>query len=284
MKLVNQEVKVLTQFSDGGIEELKNIEAIGRTCYKSEEQITEDGESAKKFVHALIKRGHESVLEHESISVRIVTTRQIANELVRHRIASYSQESTRYCNYSKDKFGREIKCILPLEAERDLFLLDAYISAYENCEENYMMLLVNGAKPQIAASVLPLGLATEIVVTMNYREWRHFLKLRTSKKAHPTMRVLAESILDLFKSNLPIVFDDIKIENNKSEKEESKKCNCENGKCKCQNEKQLNEIDKELEQKKREGLELGKKVDDLIDLSNTFLEFLKIFKDVYKTC
>ena len=169
---------------------IRKIEKIGRVCYKSEGNITE--ESAERFIRNILKRGHESVIEHEAVTVRMICDRGITHEIVRHRIASYSQESTRYCNYSGDKFGNE-----------------AWMRAMENAEKSYFELIELGATPQEARSVLPNSLKTEIVVTMNLRSWRNFFRLRCDSHAHPQMREVANIALDLFKKRLPIFFDDI---------------------------------------------------------------------------
>jgi len=186
------------------------IEKAGRTAYKSEDRITSD--SAKKFIASIIKSGHESVIEHFTISVRFICDRGISHELVRHRIASFTQESGRYCNYSKDKFNKEITVIEPFFWEKDSI---QYLLWKEHCEDaelTYLALLEEGATPEQARSVLPNSLKTEVFQTMNLREWRHFLKLRTSKKAHPQMRELVIPLLREFQSEFPTFFSDIIIE------------------------------------------------------------------------
>lgn len=186
---------------------IRRLEAAGRTCYRSEDRI--DADSAAMFIKRILDSGHESVIEHEKITVRIVCDRGVSHEIVRHRIGSYSQESTRYCNYSAQKFGEEITCITPSFWEDSPEMLDRWRAAMENAERSYFDLLSAGAKPEQARSVLPNSLKTEIVVTYNLREWRHFLKLRTSKRAHPQIRELADEILRQFRLNVPVVFDDI---------------------------------------------------------------------------
>lgn len=193
-----------------GEEILKNIELAGRTCYKSEDKITED--SARKFVAGIIKSGHESVIEHEKITVRIICDRGVTHEIVRHRIASYSQESTRYCNYSNDKFGNELTFIRPFYWKNDGLKMDIWEDAMRLIEEKYMDLITLGATPQEARAILPNSLKTEIVVTMNLREWRHFFKVRCAPAAHPQMREVAIPILKKFKEIIPVVFDDIQVE------------------------------------------------------------------------
>lgn len=216
MKVIKAGYEILTLISDGGIEELKHIEKIGRVCYKSEDKISEDGESAKKFVKMLISRGHEAMIEHSSLSVKFIVDRGVSHELVRHRIASFAQESTRYCNYSKDKFGQEVTFIEPLfyskgttqKAIRNYF---SWKKAMESAEMYYINMISEGATPQEARSVLPNSTKTEIVITANYREWRNFFKLRTASVAHPQMVEVTRPLLEELKEKLPIIFDDIEV-------------------------------------------------------------------------
>lgn len=192
-----------------GEEMLRRIEVAGRTCYKSEDKITP--ESAEEFVRMIIKRGHHSVLEHESVGVRIVCDRGVSHEIVRHRLASYSQESTRYCNYSKDKHGGEVTFIAPgflWETGGDP-CHDEWVRAMEAAEKSYLTLLRYGASPQGARSVLPNSLKTELVMTANLREWRHFFTLRTANAAHPQMREIARPLLGEFRDRIPVVFSDV---------------------------------------------------------------------------
>lgn len=186
---------------------IRKLERFGRICYKSENQITDD--SAEKFISTIIKNGHESVIEHEKISVKIVCDRGVSHELVRHRIASYSQESTRYCNYYKDKFGKELTLIKPVFWDENSNEYRIWKNMMKNIEKAYFDLIEAGASPQEARSILPNSLKTEIIVTMNLREWRHFFKLRTSERAHPQMREIACPLLDEFKKRVPIIFEDI---------------------------------------------------------------------------
>jgi thymidylate synthase (FAD) len=194
-----------------GGEILKLIERVGRTCYKSEDKISES--SAQKFVANIIKNGHEAVIEHYNITVRVVCDRGVTHEIVRHRVASYAQESTRYCNYSKDKFSNQITFIEPcfwdLDNEEDKKKYQIWKEAMEYSERKYMELIELGATAQEARSILPNSLKTELVMTMNLREWRHFFKLRAAPSAHPQMREIALQMLDKFKELIPIVFDDI---------------------------------------------------------------------------
>lgn len=194
-------------------EMIKKIEKIGRVCYKSEGNIKED--SAERFITNILKRGHESVIEHEAVTARFVCDRGITHEIVRHRIASYSQESTRYCNYAGDKFGNEITVIdlasgfeYDLNSETDRAKYDIWTKAMEDAEKYYFQMLELGATPQEARSVLPNSLKTEIVVTMNLRSWRNFFRLRCDSHAHPQMREAAGIALAEFKKRLPVFFSD----------------------------------------------------------------------------
>lgn len=212
MILVNPEVEIIDMADYSDI--LRKIEKIGRVCYKSEDRIQND--SAEKFIVGIIKRGHESVIEHESVSVKVVCDRGVTHEIVRHRVASYSQESTRYCNYSKDKFQNQISVIdistgflYDLKNPADCQKFEIWHEAMVNAEKSYFRMLDAGASPQEARSVLPNSLKTELVMTMNLREWRHFFKLRLANGAHPQMKEIAKLILEVFRQKLPVFFQDI---------------------------------------------------------------------------
>lgn len=189
---------------------LKHIEKAGRTAYKSEDKITED--SALNFVKMIINRGHLSVIEHTFVTVRIICDRGISHEIVRHRLASYTQESTRYCNYSKGKFGNEITVIDPCFWNEEDEKYKIWAEAMRSIENVYNQLISLGATAQEARSVLPNSLKTEIVMTMNLREWLHFFDLRTSKGAHPQMREIAIPLLKEFQKRLPAIFSTIIID------------------------------------------------------------------------
>ena len=205
MKIIAPYHEIISKID--GAEMLRNIELCGRVCYKSEDRIT-DG-SAEKFVGMILKSGHESVLEHEKITVRFVCDRGVTHEIVRHRIASYSQESTRYCNYSKDKFGGEITFIRPCFWAEDDEKFAVWKETMQSIEDSYVKLICLGAKPEEARSILPNSVKTEIMVTMNLREWRHFFKLRTAERAHPQIREIAIPLLNELKGLVPVIFDDI---------------------------------------------------------------------------
>ena len=201
MKIINASAKV--DWIETGNEILRRLEAYGRTAYKSEDRITED--SAEKFIRMIVKRGHHSVLEHVAVSVRVICDRGITHEIVRHRIASYTQESTRYCNYGENG---EVSFILPkfLQGAQSTSLYTLWWGAMKDAEIAYLQLLNEGAVPQEARSVLPNSLKTEIVMTMNLREWLHFFELRTAPSAHPDMQVVANAILSEFRAHVPVIF------------------------------------------------------------------------------
>ena len=205
MKIIKPDVELITPI-DGDII-LKRIEECGRVCYKSEDKITDD--SAVKFVQNIIKRGHEAVLEHCSFTLKFICDRGVSHEIVRHRIAAYCQESTRYCNYSKDGFGNEITVIKPCFLNKTDPAYGHWYNACQKAEEEYFNMLNAGCSPQEARSVLPNSLKTEVVMTANLREWRHFFKLRCSPAAHPQMREVATIALNKVKERVPVIFDDI---------------------------------------------------------------------------
>lgn len=212
MKAIEACYEILDPISVDGIEELKKIERAARTCYKSEDKITDDGSSARKMVAGLIKSGHEAMLEHGGLTVRFVCDRGVSHELVRHRMASFAQESTRYCNYSKDKFGNELTFVMPTLYQNDFMDDEAWncwVETMKKCEESYMKLIKMGVSPQMARSVLPNSLKTEVVVTANWREWRHILSLRCAPDAHPDIRCLMIDLLEELHDKIPVLFDDI---------------------------------------------------------------------------
>ena len=205
MKIIKPSIDILTPIE--GTEILKHIELCGRVCYKSEEKISEG--SAETFIANIIKRGHEAVLEHYDITVKFICDRGVSHEIVRHRLASYCQESTRYCNYSKEGFGKEITVIAPCYLEPGTEGWSLWQLSCTQAEKAYFDLLNWGCTPQEARAVLPNSLKTEVVMTANIREWRHFLKLRTSRAAHPQMREVAILLRTELERLLPGLFGDI---------------------------------------------------------------------------
>ncbi len=213
MKITEASAKLMNPFYDEICDDLylqlqlKHVEKCGRICYLSEPKDPEG--STDKFIRMLVNNGHESPLEHGSCTFKIVTDRAISQEIVRHRLASYSQESTRYCNYANGKFAREITVIessgLAENEARE------WLNLMEMSERTYLHLINAGVKPEKARDVLPLCLKTELMMTANFREWRHFLKLRGSRKAHPEIRKIAKQIYEVFKQAIPVLVEDIEL-------------------------------------------------------------------------
>lgn len=219
----------------------RDIEESGRTCYASGASMTD--ETGEKFVRTMVKNGHDAMLEHASMKVKFIVDRGISHEMVRHRICSFAEQSTRYCNFSKEKFGHEITVIEPcfydsipkeekdlciralrdpFDAEASNFIMDGvtnlhkrYARWYDDCltsEQDYLAMLELGATPEEARSVLPHSLKTEIVVYTNMREWREIFKLRAAGehgKPHPQMLEVMVPLLNECKIKLPALFDDI---------------------------------------------------------------------------
>ena len=206
MKVIKPSVEIIDVFH--GLDVIRKLELCGRVCYKSEHKMNDA--SPYKFIQNIINRGHESVLEHFSFTVKFICDRGVSHEIVRHRIASYSQESTRYCNYSKGQFNGEITVIEPCFLVPGTEGYNLWYNACSSAEDSYFMMLNWGCSPQEARAVLPNSLKTELVMTANIREWRHFLKLRTSPAAHPQMREVANLLLKELKQKVPVLFDDIK--------------------------------------------------------------------------
>ena len=211
MRVINAGYEIISDLN--GAEILKHIERCARVCYKSEDRIT-DG-SAEKMVAALIRSGHEAMLEHYSFTVKFICDRGIANELVRHRIASFAQESSRYCCYAKDKFGKELTFINPCFWEPDSDNYARWFHEMDESEKTYLAMIESGATPEQARDILPTSIKTEIVMTANLREWRHFFKLRAegvTGKPHPQMLEITIPLLKELKQKVPVVFDDIMSE------------------------------------------------------------------------
>lgn len=203
MFIEKQHVKLVDKIDGERI--LKKLEEAGRVCYKSERLITP--ESSKKFLSNIIRLDHTSVLEHESITVKAIVSRSVSHQLVRHRIASYSQESQRYVNYKKKG---DIGFILPVDLKSQ-DQLKAWKESMKRSEADYYNLLELGAKPETAREVLPNSTRTEIIVTMNIRSWRNFFELRLGSGADPKIKDLAKLILKEFQDNVEVLFDDWEV-------------------------------------------------------------------------
>ena len=211
MRVINAGYEIISELN--GEEILKHIERCARVCYKSEDRITDD--SAEKMVAALIRSGHEAMLEHYSFTVKFICDRGISHELVRHRLSSFAQESSRYCCYAKDKFGKELTFINPCFWESDSDNYARWFHEMDEAEKTYLAMIEDGATPEQARDILPMSIKTEIVMTANLREWRHFLKLRAegvTGKPHPQMLEITIPFLNELKQKIPVVFDDIMSE------------------------------------------------------------------------
>ena len=200
MEAINPSDEILENLDGSAI--LRKLEMCGRVCYKSEGNITDD--SAEKFIRNIIKRGHESVLEHFSFSVRFITDRGISHEIVRHRIASYSQESTRYCNYGRNN----IQFVVPSGIEGSF---PQWEHSCIQAEKVYKDLIAGGISPQVARSVLPTCLKTEIIMSANLREWRWFFAKRTAQDSHPDIRKLTVPLLKELQEKIPVIFEDFEV-------------------------------------------------------------------------
>jgi thymidylate synthase (FAD) len=208
MRIIKPNHEILSPID--GEQILKHIELCGRVCYKSEYKITED--SARKLSPTLSNEGMRASLNTQALPCDLSAIGECPHEIVRHRIASYSQESTRYCNYSSDKSEDGLVFIKPYFFENDGFQWEAWYAAMSQAEHQYNYLIQAGATPQEARSVLPNSIKTELICSMNLREWRHFFKLRTAKAAHPQMREIAIPLLNEMKEKIPVVFDDIEVD------------------------------------------------------------------------
>jgi thymidylate synthase (FAD) len=207
MKIVKPSIDVTFFMPDNGESVERNIEYAARTCYKSEEKITNT--SAARFVRKLRKRGHHAMLEFGYATARITADRGLTHELVRHRLASFAQESTRYCNYSKGKFTSEITVIAQPGIEIGSDEWTVWKNTMFHIEEAYMKLLKMGVKPEIARSVLPIGLKAEITIGANLREWRHIFKMRCASSAHPIIRGVMLEALEEFADYMPSIYEDL---------------------------------------------------------------------------
>ena len=220
VRIIDQSYKIITDLN--GLVILKNIELAARTCYKSEHLITEDGESAKKLVKKLVGLRHTAMLEFGgNIHVRIICNRGLTHELVRHRLCSFAQESTRYCDYTNVKHSRELTVIRPIgfrcldnenwdEKERKINIqFEIWKYAMEKAESCYFRLRGQGVSPQVARGVLPIDTKTEINISANPTEWRHIFRLRTSKAAHPQIREIMLNLLRDFRAEILYIFDEL---------------------------------------------------------------------------
>ena len=205
MKIIKPSIEITFYMPEDSKSPEQAIEMAGRTCYKSEDKITE--ESSEKFVRMLRDRGHHAMLEFGYATARIIADRGLTHELVRHRICSFAQESTRYCNHGKGKFGSEITVVQQPGLEGVAFAI--WKTALKDAERHYLSLLNLNVPPQIARSVLPIGLKSEIVIGANLREWRHIFEMRCAKAAHPIIRGVMLVALAQFGEKMPALYEDL---------------------------------------------------------------------------
>lgn len=205
MRIEKAEVLVPADQLDPGV--LERLERCARVCYRSEDKMGEPGDAS--FLERILRSGHESVIEHEKITVLFRTDRGVTHEFVRHRLGSYSQESTRYCRYDRERFGREIAVIRPFFLAEGTPAYGIWESACQAAEEAYFALLDAGRSAQEARSVLPHSLKTELVMTCNFRQWRHFFRLRCAPAAHPQARQVAIPLLLRMQAVFPVLFGEI---------------------------------------------------------------------------
>jgi len=212
MKFIEPSVEILSSTGqESVIEQLKIVELAGRNCYKSEDKITED--SYNKMIAMLRMRKHESVLEHGNVTVRMIGSRAFTHQLIRHRLAAYSQESQRYVNYSKNKHGNSITFIKPIGYEEwDDELKESFVTGLLDAESCYLELIAGGMKAEDARGILPNQTKTEIVVTMNLRAWRHFFSMRCDSHAQSEIRFIAKQLLWKMFEVMPVIFQDQKEE------------------------------------------------------------------------
>lgn len=207
MKIVKPSVEIMQEIDGDKI--LKHLELCARNCYKSEGNITEDTTSAVKMINKLIELDHTAMLEHFNITARLICDVGAYKDLTRHRHVSFAIESTRYCNYSKDKFGNEISFIKPCHIEENTVEYDLWKKCMEDIEKYYFKMAKLGCKPDQLRMILPHSTASSVVMTANIREWRYIFKLRCAKAAHPTVREIMLLLLNEFHNKIPVLFDDI---------------------------------------------------------------------------
>lgn len=207
MKIIEPSIEILTNIDADVL--LKQIEIAARNCYKSEDKITEDSSSAKKIIKMLLDNHHEAMIEFSDIMVRLICDVGVYKDITRHRHCSFAIESTRYCNYSKGKFGEEISFIKPINILENTPEYDIWYNCMNNIEQSYMNMAKLGCKPDQLRMLLPHSAAASVVMKANIREWRHILKLRTSSAAHPSVQQVMKMLLEHFKENIPVLFDDI---------------------------------------------------------------------------
>lgn len=207
MKIIEPNVEILSNIN--GDEILKHLELCARNCYKSESNITEDTTSAIKMINKLIELDHTAMLEHFNITIKLLCDVGTYKDLTRHRHCSFAIESTRYCNYSKGKFGNEISVIKPCNMDENSGIYHTWLKAMNDMERAYMQMAEIGATPDQLRMILPHSTAASVILTANIREWRHIFNLRCAKAAHPSVRQIMLMTLNEFHNKIPVLFDDL---------------------------------------------------------------------------
>lgn len=207
MKIIEPNVEILSNIN--GNEILKHLELCARNCYKSENNITEDTTSAIKMINKLIELDHTAMLEHFNITIKLLCDVGTYKDLTRHRHCSFAIESTRYCNYSKGKFGNEISVIKPCNMDENSGIYHTWLKAMNDMERAYMQMAEIGATPDQLRMILPHSTAASVILTANIREFRHIFNLRCAKAAHPSVRQIMLMTLNEFHNKIPVLFDDL---------------------------------------------------------------------------
>lgn len=207
MKIIEPNVEILSNIN--GDEILKHLELCARNCYKSESNITEDTTSAIKMINKLIELDHTAMLEHFNITIKLLCDVGTYKDLTRHRHCSFAIESTRYCNYSKGKFGNEIYVIKPCNMDENSGIYHTWLKAMNDMERAYMQMAEIGATPDQLRMILPHSTAASVILTANIREFRHIFNLRCAKAAHPSVRQIMLMTLNEFHNKIPVLFDDL---------------------------------------------------------------------------
>lgn len=205
VKIVSPEIEVITPLDGDYI--LKHLERCARNCYKSEDKITSD--SAQKMIKKLLEMGHEAMIEHFSITVKLTTDVGAYKDLTRHRHASFAIESTRFCNYSKGKYGNELTFMKPSNMEEGTEIYNIWLKAMADTEQHYLNMAALGASADQLRMLLPHSTKADVFMTANIREWRHIFKLRCAPAAHPSVREIMLKALQEFRAHIPVLFDDI---------------------------------------------------------------------------
>lgn len=205
VKIITPSVELLTPLDGEAI--LKHLELCARNCYKSEDKITSD--SAHKMVRKLLEMGHEAMIEHFNLTAKITCDLGVYKDITRHRHVSYAIESTRYCNYSKGKFGNELSMIKPCHIQEGTAEYNLWLQTMEMIEKNYNAMAALGCKPDQLRMLLPHSIKADVVMTANLREWRHIFKLRCAPAAHPSVQQVMKMLLKKLKAEIPVIFDDI---------------------------------------------------------------------------